>query len=418
MCLDVLVKRSYLNGETTVPPSKSYTHRAIISASLSEKSIVENPLIADDTLVTVESCRKIGARIVRDSNSLTIYGADEILSNYFNMGNSGTTLRIFLGLLSLCPYKSVLNGDKSLRSRPNLQLAKALRKLGAEIKCCSNDCKPPVWVRGVVKGGKVEIEALSSQYVSSLLMTLPMALNDSEIVVKSVKSRPYIDITLHVLEISGIEVEVEGNKFYTYGEQGYRLRDFRVPSDFTSASYIIAAALISGDVKIVGMFESKQGDRRIVNICREMGGHIRWDKEKGVIRVKSSELEGVEIDASDIPDLVPTIAVLAAVARGRTRIYNAEHLRLKEIDRIEGIYRNLRALGVDVKKTKDGLEIRGGKGEFRGVVDSFGDHRMALAFSILGLTGEVLVRNAEVVTISFPDYFEKLEALGANILRV
>ena len=164
------------------------------------------------------------------------------------------------------------------------------------------------------------------------------------------------------------------------------------------------------------MFESKQGDKAIVDIAREMGGKVRWDKDSGVIVAEKSELEGVEVDAKDIPDLVPTISVLASVARGKTVIYNAEHLRLKEIDRIEGIYSNLKSLGVDVKMRDDGLEIVGGRIE-GGAVDSFGDHRMALAFSLLGLVSAkgVLVKNAEVVSVSYPNYFEVLKKLGVEV---
>ena len=415
--MDVIVKKSFISGKTSAPPSKSYTHRAIIAGSLSKKSRIINPLISDDTLATIRSCEKIGAEIIKKFNTLMICGTDHINPNYFNMQNSGTTLRIFLGLTSLCPYKSVLDGDRSLRSRPNLELAEALKSLGACIKGCEN-YRPPLWVKGVVKGGSVKISAMSSQFVTSLLMSLPLAIGDSELIVKSLKSKPYVDITLHVLSDSGIKIDRENNTYYIYGEQDYNLREFRVPSDFTSISYLISAGILAGEVIIEGAFDSMQGDKKIIEICKEMGAYVKWDKDNGVIYARKSDLEGIDVNAEEIPDLVPTIAVLAAVAKGKTRIYNAEHLRIKEIDRIEGIYKNLKSLGVEVKKTEDGLEIKGCKREFKGVVNSFGDHRMAMAFSLLGLIGEVKVRNAEVVSVSFPDFFEKLESIGASILRV
>ncbi len=415
--MDILVMRSEVNGSATPPPSKSYTHRAFLASALSRSSKVLNALISDDTLATLSCCRRIGAEIVRAGDEFKFRGCDEVEGGkYFYCANSGTTMRLFLGILSLSKLKSILDGDESLRKRPNRELVEALKGLGAEIRGFGN-FEPPIWVRGIVKGGEVEIKAKSSQFISSLLFTLPLARGDSVLRVLDVKSKPYIEITLHVIEEGGIKIEREDFTFYIEGEQEFKLRRFSVPSDFSSASYLIAAGILAGKVEIKNMFESKQGDKRIVDIVREMGGRIRWDKERGIIVAERSELEGVEVDAGDIPDLVPTISVLASVAKGRTVIYNAEHLRLKEIDRIEGIYRNLRSLGIEVEKRRDGLEIVGGVVE-GGTVDSFGDHRMALAFSLLGLVAArgVLVRNAEVVSVSFPSYFEILKDLGAKIL--
>ncbi len=354
----------------------------------------------------------------KKENEWYFSGADRVKAKgYFNFANSGTTLRIFTGLLSLSPFKSVVDGDASLRKRPNRELVQALSRLGARFKG-KEPYKPPFSVQGVVKGGEVEIEAPSSQFVSSLLFALPLAEGDSLLKVGKVKSQPYIDVTLEVLRESGVKVERDENVYHIPGSQSFKLLKYEVPADFSSASYLIAAGLMAGEVIIEGMFESAQGDSRIVDICREMGGKVRWDRKRGIIRAERSELEGVEVDASDIPDLVPTIAVLAAVAKGETRVYNAEHLRIKEIDRIDGIHRNLKALGVESKPLKDGIIIKGGKREFKGVVDSFGDHRMALAFSLLGLLGEVVCRNAEVVSVSFPGYFRVLESLGASLIRL
>ncbi len=412
--MEAIVRKSEVNGTVVPPPSKSYTHRAFISAALSPKGRVYNALISEDTVSTLRGCIKLGARVSR-KKCWEIRGVDEISSSgYFNFENSGTTLRIFTGLLSLSisPDFSVLDGDSSLRKRPNRELAQALMKLGARL-IGDEMFRPPIKVKGVLKGGEVEIKAASSQFVTSLLFSLPMARCESRVKVIEIKSRPYIDITLHVLEESGIKVERNGSEFVIPPDQRFKLRSFSVPIDFSSASYLIAAGLLAGKVVLNNVTESRQGDRRIVDICREMGGKVEWKAEK--IVAEKSELEGIAVDASDIPDLVPTIAVLGAVAKGRTEIYNAEHLRLKEIDRIEGIAKNLRSLGVDVKVREDGLEIVGGKKEFKGTVNSFGDHRMALAFSLLGLLGEVRCRNAEVVSVSYPGFFDVLRSLGAEV---
>lgn len=419
--MDVVVRKSEIDGEAEVPPSKSYTHRAIIAATLSPSSRLSNLLLSADTLATMKGCRKIGAEITRKESEWIVRGVDSINSSgYFNFENSGTTLRIFTGILSLSTssHFSVLDGDSSLRRRPNGELATAIKKLGADI-VGDRMFRPPIKVRGVIKGGEVEMEATSSQFVSSLLFALPMAHQDSTLVVKKIKSQPYINITLDVLNLSGIDVDIERDgRYFILGGQRFRLKKLTVPADFSSASYLIAAGLLAGNVRLRNVFSSEQGDKRIVEICREMGGDVRWDSEKGVIIARKSELEGIEVDASDIPDLVPTISILAATAKGETRIYNAEHLRIKEIDRIDGVVKNLRALGVYAEALGDGILIKGRKKEFKGSVDSFGDHRMALAFSLLGLLGEVRCKNAGVVSVSFPGYFNLLKSLGAEVIKL
>ncbi|MCS7118620.1 MAG: 3-phosphoshikimate 1-carboxyvinyltransferase [Archaeoglobaceae archaeon] len=412
--MDVIVRKSEISGELKAPPSKSYTHRAFISASLSKKTKIFDPLISEDTLATLRACKKIGSEYHREKNFFEFRGTEKITGGYFNFENSGTTLRIFTGLLSLSSQKSTLDGDRSLRTRPNRELVLTLKKIGAH---ASGDelFRAPFRIRGIIKGGKVEISAPSSQFISSLLYSLPLAKFDSSLNIISTKSRPYIDITLEVLEKSGVTIEGSFDCFHIPGEQEFGLKQFSIPNDFSSASYPIAAGILAGEVRITNAFDSKQGDKKIVELCREMGADIEWKKDQGLIIARKSDLCGICFNAENTPDLVPTIAILSAVAEGVTEIYNAEHLRIKEIDRIRGIAMNLRSLGVEVEEFKDGLKIRGGKKEFYGTVDSFGDHRIALAFSLLGLLGEVKCRNSEVVSVSYPGFFEVIRNLGAKI---
>jgi 3-phosphoshikimate 1-carboxyvinyltransferase len=412
--MDAIIRKSQIDGVAAPPSSKSYTHRAFFAASLSCHSLIKNPLFADDTLSTLQACKKMGAFYVRNRDFIYFTGTGHINRGYFYCGNSGTTLRILMGITAASTdwKPAVLDGDESLRKRPSLELIKALNSLGAVV----NGNLPPVRVSGTLKGGEVVLEATSSQFLTSLLMSLPLAKTDSAIKVRGLKSKPYVNVTLHVLQQAGVQVEKEGDIFYVESEQDYRLTEFFIPSDFSSAGYLISAGLLAGKVEITGMFDSEQGDRRIVEIAREMGGKVRWDKERGVITAAQSELEGIEVDCSDTPDLAPTIAVLGAVAKGKTAIVNAPHLRVKEVDRIRGVVKNLRRLGVQVKELPDGFEIRGGavKG---GIVDSLGDHRLAMAFSLLGLVAEkeIIVKNCEAVSVSFPKYYDVLKKIGADI---
>lgn len=419
--MDITVKKSELSGEATPPPSKSYTHRALIAAALSPLARIKNPLISEDTISTLNFCRFLGARVQRTNRGLVIEGIGESPQSkgYLYLANSGTTLRIALGILSLSKGSryAIVDGDDSLRKRPNGQLIRTLNGLGAEIKGYGG-YQVPLWVKGVIKGDDIEMRADSSQFVSSLLYALPLAQGNSNLKVTSIKSKPYIDTTLHVLQESGIEIGVdeEKNTYHIPQNQNYRLRSFEVPADFSSVSYLIAAGFLGGKVKINNVFNSMQGDKVIVDAVKEMGGRIGWDKEKGVLNTEKSELEGRDFDAGNSPDLVPAISVLVAFARGKSKIYNAGHLRMKEIDRIEGICKNLRSLGIDAEEKEDGMEIEGGKIE-GGTVNSFGDHRMALAFSLLGLVADkgVTVKNAETVSVSFPGFFDVLKSLGANL---
>ncbi len=408
--MDIRIIRSEIDGEVKAPPSKSYTHRAIIAGSLSKKAKIVDPLFSDDTISTINACRNGGAFFIRKGNKIEV-GGFSASSGYINVENSGTTLRFFLSLSSLSPYTTLLDGDSSIRKRPNTELCLTLIKLGAIIKGGRN-YTAPLKVKGVIRGGEVELNAKSSQFLSSLLFALPLVDEESCIKVTSIKSKPYVDITLHVLEESGIEIKKEDNNFYIYPSQ-YNLRYFLIPPDFSSMSYLISAGILAGKVLISNVFDSRQGDKIFIDIVREMGGDIKWKGNK--IIAQKSELFGIEFDATNTPDLVPTIAILGAVARGETKIYNAEHLRIKESDRIKSICINLRRLGIKVEEREDGMIIRGGnvKG---GIIDSFNDHRIAMAFSLLGLISDVIIRNAECVSVSFPNFFNILRRLGAVIV--
>jgi|Deesub1362A_J573_1020465.scaffolds.fasta_scaffold00322_19 3-phosphoshikimate 1-carboxyvinyltransferase len=407
----VRISKSEISGDVTPPPSKSYTHRGIIAGALSEKTTIYSPLFSKDVESTIQAVKFIGAEVF-EKDPLLIQGVEKIQPSgeYLNVGNSGTTLRIFMSLLALSEKKVTLDGDDSLRKRGSRELIAAIQQLGGRIS--SNNGCPPITVRGIMKGGDISLNAQSSQYLTSLLFSTPLCEKPTTITVTSLRSRPYVDITFDVLEKAGIEVTTNNNRYEIEGGQTYGLHEMVIPADFSSASFMIAAGVMAGEVTLHGMVESKQGDARIVDIVEEMGGTIRWDIPAGRIKVKQSDLEGIAVDCRDIPDLVPVIAILGAYAAGETIIFNAEHLRHKESDRLKALFTNLKSVGVDVEEKRDGLiikhsEIRGGE------INSFGDHRIAMALSILGLISRkgILVRDAECVDISYPNFYQHLRSL-------
>ncbi|AKB13404.1 3-phosphoshikimate 1-carboxyvinyltransferase [Methanosarcina thermophila] len=422
----VSIDKSSIKGEVFAPSSKSYTHRAITLAALSKESIVRRPLISADTLATIRASELFGALIERMEDKLIIHGNNgkpKVPDDVINAANSGTTLRFMTAVAALTEGTTVLTGDASLRTRPNGPLLEALNKLG--VKACSTrgNERAPLVVKGGIKGQEVSIDGtISSQFISALLIICPLAENSTTLSIKGqLKSRPYIDITLEMLELAGAKIhtdESNGIRFIIPGKQKYDLKDYIVPGDFSSASYLLAAAAMVGEseVTVKNLFPSRQGDEVIIETLRQMGADIVWDKEAGNVTVRGGrKLKAITFDAGATPDLVPTIAVLAAVAEGTSRIENAEHVRYKETDRLRALATELPKLGVDLKEERDSLTITGGK--LKGAqVHGWDDHRIVMALTLAGMVaGNTTIDTTESVSISYPDFFKDMRGLGARI---
>jgi 3-phosphoshikimate 1-carboxyvinyltransferase len=278
----------------------------------------------------------------------------------------------------------------------------------------------PLVVRGKLRGGKTFIDgSVSSQFITGLIIACCLAEKDTEIVVRgALKSRPYVNITLEMLELAGAKIAVEEGSnliFNVEGSQSLDVSAYQVPGDFSSASYLLAAGALFGEVTVNNMYPTSQGDSAIIPILEEMGAEIKWDKKSGIVRVKQSELHGCTIDVGLTPDLVPTLAVLGALAEGVTVIKNAEHVRYKETDRLHAMSVELAKMGVDIKEERDKLIITGSK--LHGAhLSGWDDHRIVMSLTLAGMAaGDTVVDTVESVKISYPDFFEHLRYLGANI---
>lgn len=413
------VERSTISGEVYVPPSKSYTHRAILITSLGPGGVVLRPLISADTRATISASEAFGARVtINDDVRIDgVSGKPQTPEDVINILNSGTTLR-FCSAVAALTDGAVLTGDASIRTRPNGPLLSALNDLGAQAFSIRNNNKAPLVVRGKMRGGTARLNGgVSSQFLSALLIAAPLAEGDTKIIIEGeLKSRPYAEITLDMLFDAGVQVIAERQEFLVPGNQTYNLRSYTIPSDFSSASYPLAAAAVTGsEVTVKGIFPSRQGDSAIIEILRGMGAEISWDKEKGDLKIKGGELQGIDVDASLTPDLVPTIAVLGAVANGKTVVYNAEHVRHKETDRLHAMAVELSKMGADIKERPDGLEIMGGKlhGAF---VHGYHDHRIVMALTVAGFTTKgTRIDTADSVDVSYPGFFQAMKSLGAGV---
>jgi len=425
----VSIGKSSLKGEVFAPPSKSYTHRAITLAALSKESIVRRPLLSADTLATVRASEKFGASIERKGENLIIHGFDgkpNVPDDVIDAANSGTTLRLMTAIAALTDGITVLTGDSSLRTRPNGPLLEALNKLGASVCSTRGNERAPIVVRGGLKGAEVDINgSISSQFISALLIACPLTESSTILsIIGKLKSRPYVDVTLEMLELAGVRIQTDdenGTKFIIPGKQKYDFKDYTIPGDFSSASYLLAAAAMTdeSEVTVKNLFPSKQGDKLIIEVLEQMGADITWDKQAGIVTVKGGRrLKAITFDAGATPDLVPTVAVLAAVAEGTSRIENAEHVRYKETDRLRALATELPKLGVSLIEEKDSLTITGGK-LHGATVHGWDDHRIVMALAVAGMVaGDTAIDTTESVSISYPDFFKDVQSLGAKIEQI
>ncbi|MFQ6123465.1 MAG: 3-phosphoshikimate 1-carboxyvinyltransferase [Candidatus Heimdallarchaeota archaeon] len=416
-----------LSGEIHAPPSKSYTHRAIIMASLANgKSEIINPLICRDTNATIAACQEFGAIIdYKREEKLEIIREGDLKTpqDVINVENSGTTMRIMSAVAALAPGTTILTGDRSIRTRPMAPLLDALRELGVYCWSSKNDGLPPVIIKGGgIRGGETRIPGdQSSQFITALLIVTPFAEKDVEITLTTpLVSSPYVQITMKMLLERGIEVYQTSTGFRVPGNQIYLPKNELIPGDYSSASFIMAAAaLTESEVRIRNLtLNARQGDAFIIQALRTMGAEIQVNPQRKKIIIKGGNpLIGATFDCSSTPDLLPILGVLGAFAQGETKLINCPHARLKESDRINTTTTELRRLGVTVKEESDGITIQGAQSIRGGRVKTYGDHRIAMAFAVAGLSSKtpIVIDQPEVVSMSYPRFFEDLKELGAKI---
>lgn len=420
------VRPSKLAGEVVAPPSKSYTHRAFVISLLAEgESTIKNPLLSLDTRATIDAIKELGAEVTQDKEVWKVKGVGgNIMSRtrVIDAKNSGTTLRLLTAVASLSPVPVKLTGDRSLVQRPMGPLIDALQALGAKSRGEGPDGRPPVIVGEGLAGGEAEISgAVSSQFISALLIAAPFAKEDVEIrVTEELRSKPYVKITLELLEAAGVEVKRDKGltEFRIPAGQTPKPLDVSIPGDFSSASFVLGAAALTGSKVLVKNLDMKtaQGDKKIVEFLREFGADVSVGENQ--IEVSGSgELAGADLDCGENPDLVPILAVLGSVAEGTTSLANVPHLRVKESDRLRVLSVGLRKLGADVEELPDGMKLKGAK-ELKGSdVCSQGDHRMAMAFAVAGLVakGQTITDGAESIPVSYPTFVGDMKKLGAEM---
>jgi len=422
--MKLIVKKSRLKGTVAIPGSKSHTIRAVAIASLAGgQSLIHAPLDSSDTQAAVACYRALGAAIDTSNHKLwRVAGTNGKITppkEIIDAGNSGTTLRIAMGSAALAPsdQTTTFTGDEQIQTRPVGPLIDSLNDLGAKCVSLKNNGKVPVEIAGKLAGGVTEIAAYTSQYLSSLLLCVPLASEDTRIEVTMLNEPGYVQMTLDWLDKQQIEYENQQMRtFRIRGNQSYRAFEDAVAADFSSATFFLcAAALIADEVTLLGLdFTDSQPDKAVVDYLKAMGADIRIEPDS--VTVKASPLKGAEIDMNQTPDALPAMAVTAAFAEGTTRLLNVAQARSKETDRIKCMAEELKKMDVDVEELPDGLIIRGGKprpAELHG----WADHRIVMALSLAGLKidGECSIDTAEAISVTFPGYVELMRSVGANM---
>ena len=429
----IVRKTNKLYGEAWIPASKSHSVRANFIGLLADgtsEAIIRNPCA--DAYSMSRVIRHLGAKVTIKGDKWIFEGTGgnlQIPYDVLDVGNSGTGLFITYAVSALLDVYVVVTGDEQIRYKPGRYgqpLLNALKDLGAKAAfSVRGDGKPPVVIRGVIKGGRTSLPGVNSQWLTPLLIATPLAEGDTEIYVQDLHERPYIKMTLQWLSMAGVKVEHENfERFYISGGQTYKPYRFIVPGDWESASYVLAAGALVEDAEITvyGVdTRDVQGDKAIIDILRQMGADVtvRNYGLDGITVRSTGELEGIEVDCKNLPDAIPHLAVLGCYAKGKTVLKNIAASRLKETDRPAVIKKELQKMGAKIELKDNEMIIYHSK--LRGAwIDGHMDHRIVMATALAGMIAEgtTVISDAEYYKKSFPTFYEVFKSLGANMLRV
>jgi 3-phosphoshikimate 1-carboxyvinyltransferase len=420
-----IVSPSKLHGTIAIPPSKSHTIRSFLVATLAGgTSTIRSPLLHGDGRSAMNAAKALGATLTVHNNDVAVQGIGgkyEGGSELVDCGNSGTSTCLFTSAAALGSRARTFDGDSSLRSRPVRTLLDGLKQLGASYTV-NGEKDVPFTIRGPIRGGKTTINGLSSQYVSSLLFSCPLAPADTEITVVDLHEKPYVELSLWWLDKRGIEhsVSADFTRFTVRGRQSYKPIDLTVPADFSSATFAAVAASLTGSpITLTGLdFSDPQGDRKVFDVLERFGAKVER-KGAGVTVFAPAGLKGREVDLNAMPDALPALSVLGCMAEGVTRLTNVAQARIKETDRIAVMARELRTMGADVTEESDGIVIRQSK--LTGArVHGHDDHRVVMALALAGMVanGETIVETAESADVTYPSFVHDFATLGARIKAV
>lgn len=420
--MDLVVKKSCLKGRIVVPGSKSHAVRALVLASLADGvSRIRAPLYCDDSAACLGGCRAFGA-VIEEKGCWVVKGFNGrpgTPAKDVDLANSGISTNFLAGVAAHAKGPTVITGGDSLRSRPFAPICRGITDLGGKAEPADGAGRPPLKISGFLRGGCAEIDGLSSQPVSSLLVSCAVAARDSEINVVDPHETPYVEMTLRWMESLGLRCRASGDfaRFSVSGGQSPKPFDRRIPGDWSSAAFPLCAAAVTpgSEVLVEGLdMDDSQGDREILGVLKRMGADIRVLK-RGIL-VRHGPLSGIEVDLNCMPDALPALAVAGCFAEGETRLVNVPQARIKETDRIAAMGAGLRKMGAGIEERPDGLVVR--KSSLKGAeVRGCNDHRTIMALAVAGLnaTGVTRISTAEGVKKTYPSFVDSMRGIGAKM---
>lgn len=419
----VIVSPSTVKGLLNAPASKSMTQRAIAAATLSKgTSVIRRASDCDDALSALGIATTLGAGVQCDKDTLTITGNLSAAGDaVVQCGESGLCMRMFAPIVALLPNPVVITGKGSLLNRPTNMIAEALSQLGVSCTANHHNDSLPITVKGPLKGTNITINGYqTSQLLTGLLMALPLAEENSEITVKDLNSKSYVDMTIQLLKQFGVVVRKESDSYYKIrGRQRYSPQTYVVEGDWSSAAFLLVAAALKGTVTMRNLFgNSKQPDSAILKILTLVGANIVVNEQDVEVSRVAAPLKSFQFDATGSPDLFPPLVVLAAYCRGVSVIYGIDRLKIKESNRAVALQEEFAKLGVKIELVDDAMRIYGSSLVKGGVtVSSHHDHRIAMALALAAIAAEtpITIDDAECVSKSYPDFFADLKRLKANI---
>jgi len=413
----VTIKHSLFKGRVKIPSSKSVSHRAVICAGLSQGvSNIGNINFSQDIDATIEAMKSFGVAVEKREDSLKITGVvkPDIMGSVIDCFESGSTLRFLIPVAALTGKKVVFRGRGELVNRP---LGPYYRIFDEKhIRYSTTEGKLPLTIMGRLSHGEYRIRGdVSSQFISGLLFALPLLEGDSKIIMASeLESKAYVDLTVDMLKRFSVNVDNFGYKeFRIKGNQKYKAVDCSVEGDFSQAAFWLVAGTLGADIECLGLnLSSLQGDKAILDVIEQMGGHIEVRDDS--VRALHSKTKGIIFDASECPDLVPVVTVLASLSEGTTEIVNAARLRIKECDRLKAICTELNKIGADIEESEDGLIIRGRERLKGGTTQSWGDHRIAMSLAIASIkcSDPLVIEDSSSVRKSYPEFWNHFKMLG------
>ncbi len=411
------VKPSEINGVLSAPSSKSMMIRAAAASLLCEEtSQIINPSHCDDCLAALHIIKTLGASAKKRNNQILIKGGMDFKNHHIDCMESGLCMRLFAPIAALSNREIWISGQKSLTKRPMDIVEEPLRTLGAS--CFTHNGFPPIQVKGPMSGGKVNVDgSLSSQFLSGLLMALPLCKQDSEVKVSNLKSKPYVEMTIALLKQFGIKIHSSQDLSYFFipGNQKYIKTRYTVEGDWSGAAFLLTAGALKGTITVKNIDQdSYQADKKILEALTSLGAKVSLFPEQ--IHVQKNRLDPFEFDATECPDLFPPLVALASCCKGCSILTGVHRLRHKESNRAASLSSEFNKIGVSVSIKENRMEIKGSpfKG---GTIDSHNDHRIAMAGAVAGLASQqgVKIKNWQVVSKSYPEFFKDLKLIGGKV---